>query len=56
MLSCRRFPDGRISKKRFQKAITAARVGLDSIARNYIAMGWDEAVGSSGTINHCGRR
>ena len=49
--SMRFFPDGRISKKRFQKAITAARVGLDSIARNYIAMGWDEAVGSSGTIN-----
>ncbi|MEC7949301.1 MAG: Ppx/GppA phosphatase family protein [Myxococcota bacterium] len=49
--SMRFFPDGRITKKRFGKAITAARVGLDSIARNYIALGWDESVGSSGTIN-----
>lgn len=49
--SMRFFPEGRVSKKRFQRAITAARVGLDSIARNYIARGWDEAIGSSGTIN-----
>lgn len=49
--SMRFFPDGRITRKRFQKAITTARVGLDSIARNYVAKGWDEAVGSSGTIN-----
>jgi len=49
--SMRFFPDGRITKKRFGKAITAARVGLDSIARNYIGLGWDEAIGSSGTIN-----
>lgn len=49
--SMRFFPDGRITKKRFQKAITTSRVGLDSIAHNYVARGWDEAVGSSGTIN-----
>ena len=49
--SMRFFDDGRITRKRFQRAITTARVGLDSIARNYIDLGWDEAVGSSGTIN-----
>ncbi len=44
------FDGGRITRKRFDKAITAARLGLESTAAQYRRLGWDEVIGSSGTI------
>ena len=43
------FPDGRIDKGRMKTAELAARQELAGIVRAYRALGWDEAVGSSGT-------
>lgn len=49
--SRRFFPDGEISREGMEAAITAARRQLQSVVRAYRKSGWDEAVGSSGTIN-----
>ncbi len=46
----RYFPDGQISAKALDKAITAARQEIAAIATAYQDLGWDGAVGSSGTI------
>jgi exopolyphosphatase/guanosine-5'-triphosphate,3'-diphosphate pyrophosphatase len=44
------FPGGKLTLKAFQKAEIAARVELETIERRYRKMGWQEVVGSSGTI------
>lgn len=44
------FPDGVITKSRFQKAVTAARLELLSIQDDFLDEEWDVAIGSSGTI------
>jgi len=44
------FPSGDITEKLFNKAITAARQEVLSIEANYRALGWQQAVGASGTI------
>lgn len=44
------FKDGDISTKRFAQAQLAAELKLETIAKQYKEMGWEEAVGSSGTI------
>lgn len=46
----RYFPNGQISAKAFDRAITAAKQEIAGIASAYLDMGWDGAVGSSGTI------
>lgn len=46
----RYFPDGQLSAKALDKAITAARQEIAAIAAAYHDLGWDGAVGSSGTI------
>jgi exopolyphosphatase/guanosine-5'-triphosphate,3'-diphosphate pyrophosphatase len=43
------FPEGRIDKSRFKAAELAARQEIAGIALAYRALGWQEAVGSSGT-------
>lgn len=43
------FPDGRISKSALQRANLAARAELQSIASEFSASHWQQAVGSSGT-------
>lgn len=43
------FPDGRIDKRGFRDAETAARRELQAIGHAYRATGWEEAVGSSGS-------
>ena len=45
------FPGGEITQEGMDQAITAARRELQSVVRAYRKSGWDEAVGSSGTIN-----
>ncbi|MDR0576019.1 MAG: exopolyphosphatase [Candidatus Accumulibacter sp.] len=43
------FPDGRIDRKRFAEAEIAAAREIETIALEYRAFGWNEAVASSGT-------
>jgi len=47
--SLRFFPDGRIDKPRMKAAELAARQELASMEREYRSVGWQEAIGSSGT-------
>jgi exopolyphosphatase / guanosine-5'-triphosphate,3'-diphosphate pyrophosphatase len=44
------FADGELTDKRFKKARMAARVEMEPIVARYKARGWDQALGSSGTI------
>ena len=48
--SLRFFPDGRVDKARMKAAELAARQELAGIVKEYNAAGWQEAVGSSGTV------
>ena len=47
--SLKYFPDGRVDKQRMKAAELAARQELAGIVKAYRSMGWQEAVGSSGT-------
>lgn len=44
------FSNGKITKKLIKKAILTARQKLEWISDEYIAMGWQETIGASGTI------
>ncbi|MCG8611156.1 MAG: exopolyphosphatase [Pseudomonadales bacterium] len=44
------FADGEITEVQFNKAVTAASRELLNIRDNYLRMGWQEAVGASGSI------
>jgi exopolyphosphatase/guanosine-5'-triphosphate,3'-diphosphate pyrophosphatase len=44
------FPEGRVDKARMKKAELAARQELSGMVAEYRAAGWQEAVGSSGTV------
>jgi len=54
-LSSRYFDDGRMTRKRFDKARLAARLELSPVANLYRRSGWERAVGSSGTIRAAAR-
>ena len=43
------FPDGKLSKKRWKEALTAVTSEFQPFAARYRALGWSEALGSSGT-------
>ena len=45
------FAEGRLLKERFSMAELAAHVELDSLGNAYRKLGWDEAVGCSGTVH-----
>ncbi len=49
------FPDGRITQTRFAQAYTAARLELMTIENGLHQLGWQEAMGSSGTIRSVGQ-
>jgi len=49
-MSQRHFPDGTISAKRWQRALLAARQELEPLETGYRHLGWEEAIGASGTI------
>ena len=49
-LSRKFFGGGRLTKKRFARARLAVRLELRPIVQSYRKIGWDRAVGSSGTI------
>ena len=44
------FGDGKLSRKAFRKAEIAARIELETMERRYRRSGWQDCVGSSGTI------
>lgn len=44
------FPDGHISEKRFRKAYEAASLEVLNITGAYREIGWQECIGSSGTL------
>lgn len=48
--SQRFFPDGRIDKKGMDEALLAARLELQPFEHRFQQFGWDQAVGSSGTV------
>jgi exopolyphosphatase/guanosine-5'-triphosphate,3'-diphosphate pyrophosphatase len=48
------FPGGRISKGALKQAELAARLELETLAREFAAGNWEEAVGSSGTARTLG--
>jgi exopolyphosphatase/guanosine-5'-triphosphate,3'-diphosphate pyrophosphatase len=49
-LTRRFFGDGKLSRKRWKKAISSVLVDLQELRLRYLGMGWDTAIGSSGTI------
>ena len=49
-LSLKFFKDGSITRKRMRKAITAGRLHLEPYEKAYRRIGWEQAIGSSGTI------
>lgn len=48
--SKRFFPDGQITTKRYQQAVLAAKNELLNIVKPYKKLGWQQVVGTSGTI------
>ena len=44
------FPEGKLTQKAFDKAITAAEQELEIIEDKYRALGWEQCIGTSGTI------
>ncbi len=49
--SLNHFPDGVLTKKRFEAAIIEAELELQTIAEPYRALGWTTALGCSGTAH-----
>ncbi len=43
------FPDGKLSKKRWKEGVTEVAAEFQQFAGVYRGLGWDEAIGSSGT-------
>jgi exopolyphosphatase/guanosine-5'-triphosphate,3'-diphosphate pyrophosphatase len=50
LFSQRFFAGGEIKEKAMERATIAARLELQSMERHYRALGWEDCVGSSGTI------
>jgi exopolyphosphatase/guanosine-5'-triphosphate,3'-diphosphate pyrophosphatase len=44
------FGDGRITRERWDQAVTAAMLEIQPIRRRYRALNWGESIGASGTI------
>lgn len=53
-MSQRFFADGRISAKRIARARVAARLEIEPVQAGFRRRGWDQAVGSSGTVRAIG--
>ena len=49
-MSTRFFHDGAITERRMKRARLAARLELEPVRESFRALGWESAVGSSGTI------
>jgi len=49
-LTRRFFGDGRLSRKRWNKALSSVLADMQELRLRYLRAGWDAAIGSSGTI------
>ncbi len=49
-MSRRFFGDGRLSEKRMRNAVIAARQELEGVEARFRALGWDHAIGASGSL------
>jgi len=49
-MSEQHFPGGRVNEKRLRRACVSARMELEAIENRYREIGWDHAVGSSGSV------
>ena len=49
-MSLHQFPDGKITAKRFKRAVITAQTELEPIEKGFGKNQWDEAVGASGTL------
>lgn len=49
------FADGRIGRKAWNRAEIAAALEVEAVAENFRALGWQEAVGTSGTVRAIAR-
>jgi hypothetical protein len=48
--SLRYFDEGKVSREAMDRARIAARLEVQSLERRYRALGWEECIGSSGTV------
>jgi len=53
--SRRYFPGGAIRRRRYEEAVLAARLEVRGVSTRFKGMGWQSAVGSSGTIGAVGQ-
>jgi len=49
-LTRRFFGDGRITRKRWNRALSSVLADMQELRLRYLRLGWDSAIGSSGTI------
>lgn len=49
-MSLQQFPDGKLTAKRFKRAVIAAQMELEPFEESFRSGAWDEAVGASGTL------
>jgi len=49
-LTRRFFGDGKLSRKRWNRALSSVMADLQELRLRYLGLGWDTAIGSSGTI------
>jgi len=49
-MSARIFGDGKLSAKRFERAMLSARQQLEPVQENFLKRGWESAAGSSGSV------
>lgn len=49
-LTRRFFADGKLSRKRWNRALSSVLADLQELRLRYLGLGWDTAIGSSGTI------
>ncbi len=49
-MSLQQFPDGKLTQKRFKRAVIAAQMELEPFEAAFRSDSWDEAVGASGTL------
>ncbi|MET0281756.1 MAG: Ppx/GppA phosphatase family protein [Steroidobacteraceae bacterium] len=50
VMTQRHFADGKLSAKRFERALLMARQHLEPVQERFIKRGWEAAAGSSGTV------
>jgi exopolyphosphatase/guanosine-5'-triphosphate,3'-diphosphate pyrophosphatase len=53
-VSARHFANGRVSARQFQNAVVACSVELEPLEVPFRAIGWEHAIGSSGTVRAIG--